>query len=53
MAATKTIAKKQHKHVKRKDRIDRQPNLGTPLVPLNQQKHQERHELPSDWEDAS
>ncbi|MGB5631767.1 MAG: hypothetical protein WBM44_07075 [Waterburya sp.] len=53
MATTKTIAKKQHKQVKRKDRFNHHLDLETPQVPLSKQKHQPRHELLSDWKDAS
>ena len=53
MTTTKAITRKQHKKVKRKDRLNRQLDLGTPQVPLRKQKNQQRHELLSDWEDAS
>ena len=53
MAAVKTIARKQHKHIKRKGRFNRHLDLGTPQVPLSKPKCQQRHELLSDWSDAS
>ena len=53
MKTTKTIAKKQRKHLKRKDRLNRRLDVGTPLVALDRQKCIQRHELLSDWLDAS
>ena len=53
MTTTKTIAKKQHKHLKRKERFNRCLDLGTPQASLSKHKPQQRQELLSDWSDAS
>ena len=53
MSTTKATARKQHKKVKRKDRLNRKLDLGSPQVPLRKQKQEQKHELLSDWEDAS
>lgn len=53
MKTTKSITQKQHKHSKSKERFNRRLDFGTPQVSLRKQKHQQRHELLSDWSDAS
>lgn len=45
--------KQKHKHRKRKDRLRNPTDIGTPKVPLSNHRHQQRHELLRDWEDAS
>ena len=53
MTNTKTIAKKQHKHLKRKERFNHYLDLGTPQVSVDKHKPQQKHELLKDWLDAS
>jgi hypothetical protein len=54
MTTTQISSKIQkYKHVKCKDRSRVQIYLGTPQVPVNNKQHQQKHELLSDWEDAS
>ena len=54
MSTRQTNSKKQkHKHLKRKDRHRHPLDIGTPKVPLSKNQHQPRHELLSDWEDAT
>ena len=54
MVTIKTNTKKQkHKHLKRKERFSSYIDLGTPKVPLNNNRSQHKHELLSDWEHAS
>lgn len=54
MVTIKTNTKKQkHKHLKRKEQFSSHVDLGTPKVPLDNNHTQHRHELLSDWENAS
>jgi hypothetical protein len=54
MTTTQISSKIQkYQHVKCKDRFRVQIYLGTPQVPVNNKQHQQKHELLSDWEDAS
>ena len=53
MSTRQTNSKKQHKHLKRKDRHRRSLDIGTPKVPLSKNLHQQSHELLSDWENAT
>ncbi len=54
MSARQTSSKKQkHKHLNRKNQPRHPTDIGTPKVPLSNNRHQQRHELLSDWEDAT
>lgn len=54
MVAIKTNTKKQkHKHLKRKERFSSHLDLGSPKVSLCNNQNQQKHELLSDWENAS
>ena len=54
MATIQTVFReRKQKHIKRKNRSRQYIYLGTPQVPLSKEQHKPRHELLSDWSDAS
>ncbi len=54
MPTRQTIPKQQkHKHRKRKTQPRHPTDIGTPKVPPSKNRHQQRHELLRDWEDAT
>ena len=54
MPTIQIIHKKQkHKRRKRKNQQKHSQDIGTPQVPLSKNRHQQRYELLSDWEEAT
>ena len=49
----KNSRKRKSKDIKRKNRSEKDVILGTPRASLNNVPHKQKHELLSDWSDAS